>query len=175
MAMVNFFMGDGTKMNPGGLRMSILGPHFPAANIFPDMRPSPAVILSAALLVLAGCASTPQDRISQNRATYESFPADVQRKITDGKVDIGFTEPMVTLALGKPGRRFTRADANGESEVWVYYKRQPRFGFGFGMSSGGYGGVSSGVAVSTANDPDDETQRIVFHDGRVTAIEVTTR
>ncbi len=34
---------------------------------------------------------------------------------------------------------------------------------------------SSGVAVSTANNPDDETQRIIFHDGKVTAIEVTTR
>ncbi len=155
--------------------MSILGPHFPAANIFPDMRPSPAVILSAALLLLAGCASTPQDRISQNRTAFESLPSDVQKKVSAGQVDIGFTEQMVTLALGKPGRRFTRADANGESEVWVYYKRQPRFGFGFGMSSGGYGGVSSGVAVSTANNPDDETQRVVFQNGKVTAIEVISR
>lgn len=154
--------------------MSILGPHFPAANIFPDMRSSPAVILSAALLLLAGCASTPQDRISQNRAAFESLPSDVQKKVSAGQVDIGFTEQMVTLALGKPGRRFTRADANGESEVWVYYKRQPHFGFGFGVSSGGYGGVSSGVAVSTANDPDDETQRVIFHEGKVTAIEATT-
>ncbi len=127
------------------------------------------------VLLLAGCASTPQDRISQHRSTFESYPADVQRKISAGQADIGFTEEMVTLALGKPGRKFTRTDAAGGSEVWVYFKRQAHFGFGFGMSSGGYGGVSSGVAVSTANDPDDESQRVIFHDGKVTAIEVTTR
>jgi ABC-type Fe3+-hydroxamate transport system substrate-binding protein len=136
--------------------------------------PSSLAITLAALL-LAGCASTPQDRIGQNRAMFESFPADVQRKVSAGEVDVGFTEEMVVLALGKAGRKFTRADASGESQVWVYYKSQPRFGFGFGMSSGGYGGVSSGVAVSTAGNPDDEFQRVVFQDGRVTAVEKITR
>lgn len=136
--------------------------------------PSSLAVTLAALL-LAGCASTPQDRISKDRATFEALPSDVQRKVSAGQVDIGFTEPMVVLALGKPGRRYTRADSNGESEVWVYYKSQPRFGFGFGMSSGGYGGVSSGVAVSTGNgNPDDEYQRVVFQNGKVTAIEMTT-
>lgn len=140
------------------------------------MRPSfpSALAVTLLALLLAGCASTPQDRISRNRATFESYPADVQRKLTAGAVDIGFTEPMVTLALGDPGRKFTRADAAGESEVWVYFKRQPHFGFGFGVSSGGYGGVSSGVSVSTANNPDDETQRVIFHDGKVTAIDMVT-
>ena len=136
--------------------------------------PSSLAITLAALL-LAGCASTPQDRISKDRATFEAFPAEVQRKVSAGEVDIGFTEPMVVLALGKAGRTYTRADASGESEVWVYYKSQPRFGFGFGMSSGGYGGVSSGVAVSTSGNPNDEFQRVIFQNGRVTAIEKTTR
>ena len=136
--------------------------------------PSSLAVTLAALL-LAGCASTPQDRIGENRATFEAFPADVQREVSAGEVDIGFTEEMVVLALCKPGRKFTRADANGEFQVWVFYKSQPRFGFGFGMSSGGYGGVSSGVAVSTAGNPDDETQRVVFQNGRVTSIEKITR
>jgi len=153
--------------------MSILEPHFISANIFPTMRSTfVSIVLGTLTLLAAGCASTPQDRISKDRQTFTSFPSEVQRKVSAGQVDVGFTEPMVTLALGKPGKRFMRADAAGESEVWVYYKSQPRFGFGFGMSSGGYGGVSTGVAVSTAGNPDDETSRIVFHDGKVTEIEL---
>lgn len=130
-----------------------------------------SLICVASLVVLVGCSSTPQDRISQNRSRYESFPAEVQRKITDGQVDVGFTEEMVTMALGEPGRKFRRADARGESEVWVYYKRKPQFGFGFGVSSGGYGGVSSGVSMSTAPNPHDEFQRVIFQNGRVTEVE----
>ncbi len=136
--------------------------------------PSSLAVTLAALL-LAGCASTPQDRISQNRAKFESFPAEVQRKVSAGEVDIGFTEEMVLLSLGKPGRKTSRMDANGAAEVWTYYKSQPHFGFGFGVSSGGYGGVSSGVAVSTAGNPDDEVQRIILHDGKVTAVEKIVR
>ena len=153
--------------------MSILEPHFISANIFPTMRSTfVSIVLGTLSLLAAGCASTPQDRISKDRQTFTSFPSEVQRKVSAGQVDVGFTEPMVILALGKPGKRFTRADGAGESEVWVYNQSQPRFGFGFGMSSGGYGGVSTGVAVSTAGNPDDETSRIVLHDGKVTEIEL---
>lgn len=134
------------------------------------------VLLMTLTLLTAGCVtSTPQDRISNNREAYGKFPSEVQRKVSAGQADIGFTEEMVLMALGKPGRKFARADAAGDSETWVYYKREPRLGFGFGVSSGGYGGVSTGVSMSTANDPDQETQRIVFHEGKVTAIEVVTR
>jgi hypothetical protein len=143
---------------------------------FPTLRFSIVSSLLASLLLLAaGCASTPQDRISQHRRLYESFPADVQRKVSAGQVEIGFTPDMVTLALGEPGRKFSRADASGESEVWVFYRREPHFGFGFGVSSGGYGAVNTGVAVSTANEPDDEVMRVAFHDGKVAEIETRTR
>lgn len=125
------------------------------------------------MLALAGCTTpTPQDRIGKNRDLYESFPSDVQRKISEGKVDIGFTPDMAALALGKPGRKFTRADAKGESEVWVYYKSQPRIGLGFGVSSGGHrSGVGTGVSVSSGGGGDEEVLRVVFHDGLVSAIE----
>lgn len=135
-----------------------------------------SVLLSSTLLLAAGCAtSTPQTRISEHRELYRSFPSEVQRKVSAGEVDIGFTEEMVKLALGKPGRVFTRADADGESEVWVFYKREPKVALGFGVSSGGYGGVSSGVSMSTANEPDDEVMRVIFHDGKVTSIEKQVR
>lgn len=122
-------------------------------------------------LLLAGCASTPQDRISGHRSTFEKFPAEVQQKVIAGEVDVGFTEEMVLMALGKPGRKFERSDAGGVSEVWVYYKRKPQFGFGLGVSSGGYGGVSTGVSMSTSPRDDDEFMRVDFQGGRVVAVE----
>jgi outer membrane lipoprotein-sorting protein len=144
------------------------------------MRFTPSLFLCVitSILLLAGCASTPQERISQNQKAFESYPSDVQRKISAGQVDVGFLPEMVTLALGKPGKIYNRADAHGESEVWVYSKSKPQFSFGVGVgsSSGGYhGGTSTGVGVSTTTAPDDgEYMRVVFQGGKVTSIEKTT-
>ena len=140
------------------------------------MRSSPSLLLCVitSALLLGGCASTPQDRISQNRALYESFPAEVQRKVSAGQVDVGFTPDMVILALGKPERKLTRAEAGGESEVWVYIKSKPQFSFGVGVGGGSYsgGGYSGGgVGVSTSTLPNDEYMRVVFVGGKVSAIE----
>lgn len=154
--------------------MSIFDPHSVAANIFPSMRLSSLLLscVAASVLLLAGCASTPQDRISQNRAIYERFPSDVQRKISAGQVDVGFTSDMVALALGTPDRKFTRAEAGGQSEVWVYLKQKPQFSFGIGVGGGSYhSGVATGVGVSTSTMPSDEFIRVVFSDGRVSAVE----
>jgi len=126
------------------------------------------------VLLLAGCASTPQDRISQNRALYESFPADVQRKISAGQVDVGFTPDMVSLAMGKPDQKLTRAEAGGETEVWVYEKHKPQFSFGVGVGGGSYhsgGGSAAGVGVSTTTPPSSDYMRVAFRDGRVASIE----
>jgi hypothetical protein len=140
------------------------------------MRLPLAFVLSSAVLVLAGCVtSTPQSRISENRELYRSFPSAVQRKVSAGEVDIGFTEEMVSLALGKPGRKLTRADESGDAEVWIYYKRQPRVSLGFGVGSGGYSGVSTGVSMNTGNHAEDEVRRVIFHDGKVTAVENQVR
>jgi len=144
------------------------------------MRFSPSLFLCVitSILLLAGCASTPQDRISQNKALYESFPADAQKKISAGQVDIGFTPDMVRLAMGKPHKIYNRADAQGESEVWVFAKAKPQFSFGVGVGgySGGHGGGSGGgVGVSTTTAPDDgEYMRVVFQGGRVTGVERTS-
>jgi len=140
------------------------------------MRSSPSLLLCVitSVLLLGGCSSTPQDRISQNKAMYESFPAEVQRKISAGQVDVGFTPDMVSLALGKPDQKMTRAEASGQSEVWVYEKHNPQFSFGIGVGGGSYGGgsgVATGVGVSTTTPPSGEYMRVVFIDGKVSSIE----
>ncbi len=138
--------------------------------------PIVSVLLTSTLLLATGCVtSTPQSRISEHRETYRRFPSEVQRKISAGEVEIGFTEEMVMLALGKPGRKFTHAGSEGESEVWVYFKREPHVSIGFGVSSGGYSGVSTGVSMSTAANADDEVMRVVFHEEKLSSIETRTK
>jgi hypothetical protein len=73
----------------------------------------------AAVALLAGC-STPQTRIADNRALYDSLPAESQTLIQEGRVAVGFTPEMVKLALGEPDRIYSRVDGSGKSESWAY-------------------------------------------------------
>jgi hypothetical protein len=149
----------------------------PRSKLFPVMRPSlTSVLLASVVLLTAGCVtSTPQSRISRNRSAYHEFPYEVQRKISAGEVAVGFTEQMVAMALGKPGRRLTHTSPDGETDVWIYYKHEPHGSVSFGVSSGGYSGVSTGISLSTGSNPDDEYMRVTFSEGTVSAIETRTR
>ncbi len=160
-------------MNPGRMVMSILGSLIPAANIFPTMRILlPSFLILSALLLTGGCASTPQDRIASHREVYRSFPSDVQRKVSAGIVDVGFTPEMVRMALGAPNREFSRQTELGTTEVWVYHESHPRVSFGIGFGSYGRRSASSvGVATSTGGYDRDESMRVSFRDGKVTAVE----
>lgn len=72
-----------------------------------------------ALLFLAGC-NTPGSRIKKNQALFDSFPPEAQAAIKEGRVDIGFTRPMVDIAMGKPDRIYTRRTATGTVDVLAY-------------------------------------------------------
>ncbi|HLP24387.1 MAG TPA: hypothetical protein VK477_01825 [Acidobacteriota bacterium] len=123
-------------------------------------------------MLLAGCASTPEQRIAQNQAAFAQLPPEVQQNVRAGRVDIGYTEQMVLLALGEPAGRFERVDQTGRSDVWVYRKSAPRFSFGFGVGSYGRHSASSiGVSTSTGGYYDDEALRVEFQQGRVTRID----
>ena len=130
-------------------------------------------LLLSVLLLATGCvSSTPQSRISKNREAYSRFPSNVQRMISAGMVDVGFTPEMVRLAVGAPNREFSRQTENDSSEVWVYHDSSPRFSFGFGIGSyGRHSSSSVGVATSTGDYDREERMRVVFRDGHVTEIE----
>jgi len=141
--------------------------------------PIASALLLPAILLAGGCAtSTPQTRISKNREIYREFPSEVQRKVSAGIVDVGFTPEMVRLALGEPNREFSRQTENGSAEVWVYHDNSPRVSFGFGLGFGSYGRHSSshvGVSTGTGGYDRDERMRVEFRDGRVTEIEYRKR
>jgi len=139
---------------------------------------SKVLCIAAALAVLSffvsGC-STTDSRIKDNQAAFNSAPPDVQAKIREGKIAIGFTEEQVLMSLGKPDRRYSRTTAAGTTDVWAYEDHKPSFSFGIGMASGGGGTmVGSGVAVGTGDRSGDKL-RVILTGGRVTALESRSR
>lgn len=138
---------------------------------------SPLIPLALAAVFAAGCVtSTPQSRINENRTAYAGYSSDVRRKIREGRVEIGFTAEMAEMALGKPGRTFSRRDeTNEESEVWIYYRNRPRVSIGMAVGSGGYHSTSTGISMNSTPDADMETMRLILRDGQVVAIETVRR
>jgi hypothetical protein len=125
------------------------------------------------LLLVTSC-STPASRISKNQEEFFEWPVAVQEKIRAGEIDLGFTPEQVQMALGKPDRVATRTDHDGVGEVWSYPSKRPHFSFGVGVGTSS-GHTSTGVGVATGTDHSDETMRIVFAGGRVSAIETPTK
>ena len=82
-------------------------------------------------LALVGCA-TPAARIRENPTLFASFPPEVQAKVREGHIAIGFTQPAVRMALGEPDRVYHRfTSTNTPNEVWAYtsydYRNDPQF------------------------------------------------
>jgi hypothetical protein len=125
------------------------------------------------VLLLAGCASTPEDRIARDPAAFAQLPAAVQERVRRGQIELGDDEKTVSLALGEPMRRAERTDAkDGKSEVWIYPKNRVRFSFGVGVGSyGSGGGVGLGMSSGQTVPDDEEGLRVEFKDGRVVEIE----
>lgn len=140
------------------------------------MKKSLVLCLAVGLLIVgAGCASSPQSRIKDHRAAFDSYPEPVRAMIERGQVTVGFTPDQVRLALDEPDRVITRTTDEGNSEVWIYREKNARFGLGLGVGMGG-GGVGAGVGLSTGGrEFPDERIRVVFAKGRVTAVEQVSR
>jgi hypothetical protein len=163
-------------MNRDDLWLSRIGSRSLAANQIPDMR-LPSLPLLVLATLMAGCvSSTPQSRINDNRGAYADYPSEVRRLIREGRVDVGFTAEMAEMALGRPGEKVSRREAdNEETEIWIYYRNRPRLSIGMAVGSGGYRSTSTGISMSTRPDPDMETMRLILQDGHVIAIETVTR
>ncbi len=134
------------------------------------MNTRPALAALVCALAFAGC-STPDSRIEKNAAAFASYPPAVQARLRAGEVEIGYTEEMAAIALGKPDRTFRRQTATDETIVWAYADKTPTISFGVGIGGGGHhsgGGVAMGT--STGGHRGDRLH-VVFKAGRVTAIE----
>ena len=127
------------------------------------------VVASVALLTL-GCASTPDSRIEQNQALFDTYPVEVQSNIRLGKVALGYDEAMVRMAMSDPDETSTEVNDSGETVMWGYTRSRPGISVGVGGGSyGGRTGTRGGVAMGSG--PKREYVAIVeFRTGKVTSV-----
>ncbi len=138
--------------------------------------------LLLAIVFLAGC-STTSSRIHKHAALFDSLPPEQQVQIRAGEVAVGFTEPMVFMALGHPSRQYTRVTAAGDSVIWSYVgyqtktERQRVQGglFRVKASDGKYYTVRDDAWIDVDTRIEYEMTRIEFVEGRVTAVEQVSR
>jgi len=123
-------------------------------------------VLTIALTL--ACASTPDSRISENQPLFDSYSKEVQSNLRLGKVDLGYDEQMVQMALGKPDETSVETSETGETVMWGYTRSRPAISVGLGGGSfGGGGGVGGGASMGTGPRR-DYTAIIEFREGKVT-------
>ncbi len=132
-------------------------------------------------LLFAGCA-TPAYRISKNQELFDSFSSEVQARVREGKVDIGYTRDMVLLALGRADREYTRRTQSGITDIWSYTdtyvtsdRQRVEGTFRLRDAGGRYRSVSDTIWVDVDKEHEYEVKRIEFHNGVVQAIEEVRR
>lgn len=95
-----------------------------------------------AVLLLAGCASPIERRVTRNPEMFNKLTASDQAMVRSGQIREGMTMDAVYLAMGRPARVF-RGKRNGqEIERWSYNDYEPVYTSSFGF--GGYYGAGCG-------------------------------
>jgi hypothetical protein len=125
----------------------------------------------------AGCA-TPASRIRHNAELFAGFPPEIQDNIRKGKIEIGYTKPMVYLALGRPSRIYDRSFQGTNVEIWAY--TDYRYSTDFQPTPLSYWYRDAHGRMLWAHDwtwldmerPEEyETMRVEFYQDKVSAIE----
>jgi hypothetical protein len=143
-----------------------------------------ALLLLGAVLALTGC-NTTSSRIKQKAEVFGSLPPADKERLRKGNVAIGDTPDMVYIAIGAPDRRIESISASARKLEWIYrhyyetysgtafagYRRvvgfDPHTGRRFMYTEPCYADVYRGQT--------EENLRIIFEDGRVSAIEELKR
>ena len=90
------------------------------------MKSSFLLPLALLCLFLSGCMtaeSRREKRITQNIDLFYEFTEEERAKIRRGDIDIGFSEDMVFLAIGKADRVARLKNADGQSTTWQYFRQ----------------------------------------------------
>ena len=79
--------------------------------------------LALCCLILGGCISpesSREKRIDRSFSVFQSYPADVQKSLRNGEVQIGFDEDMVYFAMGSPHHILKKQEGTQTKRVWQY-------------------------------------------------------
>ncbi len=142
---------------------------------------TPLVFLSClAALVLAGC-STVQSRIEEKSVVFNALPSETQARIQQGLVDVGYTQDMVYIAMGRADKVVERATGAGSETVWIYnsyYQEYQGTAFAgyrrsvyYDQRIKAYRVFYEPVRADIYRDRVEEVARVVFKEGKVTSIE----
>jgi len=133
-----------------------------------------------ALAFLTAC-QTVDDRIKEKPEVFANVDTATQDKIKQGIIDIGYSEDMVYLALGKPDQKRESANAKGRTVTWIYntyYQRYDGTHFAgytrrvyFDPYLKAYRVYYQPVYAEVYHDEKEERIRIVFKDGKASVIE----
>ncbi len=133
-------------------------------------------LAGAALVALAaGCATAPADRVAANQAAFASWPPAIQAEVQAGQAAVGMTPDQVLMALGEPRRRTLVTGPQGTTEYWFYSHHAARLSIGIG--GGGYSGhtgVGGAVSADGIKLGHDSSGQVLFVNGRVSQVIVTT-
>jgi hypothetical protein len=132
------------------------------------------------MLALAGC-HTIDSRISEKQDIFNRLDPQVQAKIRQGIVEVGYTEDMVYIALGAPDARHDKVTGKGDETTWIYKTYYEQFE---GVAHVGYRRVVffdpvdhvyhvyyEPVSEPIYSEREEDNIRVTFVDGKVTAIE----
>lgn len=140
------------------------------------------LLASFGALFLGAC-STVESRIEEKPAAFAAADPATQEKIRKNVVEVGFSTDLVYIALGKPDEERRSRRTDGEELTWIYKTYEQDYA----------GTVHTGYRRYVVIDPRsgrpvvyiepvytdvyrqhaDEHLRIIFHDGKVSAIEET--
>ncbi len=143
------------------------------------MKPFRCLLLLLAAC-LAGC-STVSSRIQEKSALFASLDPATQERLQRGAVKVGDSQDMVYIAFGNPDFVREKTMEGSQETIWVYTTYRTDFA---GTHFVGYHRriyvdprtrqryVAHEPVYATAyRDRTEEYMRVVFREGRVTAIE----
>jgi hypothetical protein len=110
------------------------------------MKSLSTVLLAAASLLLASCASPVAKRIERNPDIYNKLSERHRGLVSRGEIEEGMSKQAVFIAWGRPDRAF-RGSRNGRAmEQWSYlaYDSVPGAWMGPGWGYGGWYGRGYG-------------------------------
>ena len=136
--------------------------------------------LLCVVAALTGC-STVSRRIEEKSAYFNSLDAQTQERLKRSAVKVGDTQDMVYIAFGHPDRVREKATSSSQETIWVYNAYRDEYA---GTHFAGYRRhvfydprnnvrriYYDPVYVTAYSERTEEYLRVVFKDGRVSAIE----
>ncbi len=137
----------------------------------------PALLVVA--LFVGGC-STFDKRASERASVFQSLDATTQARLEAKRIELGDSEDMVYIALGRPHAKRETISAEGREVSWIYnsywqeYRGQQFMGYRSHTvrdSAGNARVYFEPVERPVYEQRQEERTRVVFRDGRVVLVE----